>query len=204
MDWLTFISDMTANLAWPLVVVIGGIIFYKQISDLAARFKALLDDRVEEASIGQTGLSLRRKVDSDLKKAEKELPAPDTAKGKTASTWLAPFSEEIEELAAINPAAAIASASARLEAALRDVLKETGTNTKGRGLLQLLRECVQQGILTENEANAGKYLSSVRNEALHENVATVEQAQEFGHLALRIAAAARLGVGQTSTAGDPL
>ena len=37
MDWLTFISEITKSIAWPICLVILVIVFYKQISNLIQR-----------------------------------------------------------------------------------------------------------------------------------------------------------------------
>ncbi|MEV6339487.1 hypothetical protein AB0M12_32815 [Nocardia vinacea] len=206
MDWLSFLAAMTGNLAWPAVAITGGVVFRRQLGDIAARFKSLLDDRVEEASIGRGGLSLRRKVDADLQKAEAALGPADSEEDQIAlpppSTQ---FLDEVEQLTTIAPAAAIALASGRLETTLREVLAQRGdTSDRPRGLNELLRACARQELLTPNEAEAGKYLVRVRNEAVHTSVSTPGQAIEFAEMALRIATSARLAAGETIVDGDPL
>ncbi|OIN78803.1 hypothetical protein BST29_00500 [Mycobacterium malmoense] len=73
------------------------------------------------------------------------------------------------------------------------------------GLGGLIRESVKQNALTEDEAHATRYLVEVRNEAIHQGVASEGQAEEFAELTLRFAAAARFESGQFGVEGvDPL
>jgi hypothetical protein len=207
-DWLTFSSNVIGNLAWPAVIVTGGLVFRKQLSGVIERLKALLDDRVEEASITRQGFSMKRRVEAGLENARKELTGASEAEELTAEVVEekeSPFLQEAEELALINPAASVAAASTRLELALRSVLEQTNPSAQQMGLGRLIGESVKQNILTKDEAAAARYLVQVRNEAVHEGVATVGQAMEFAYLALRVAAAARLAVGEVSVNGaDPL
>ncbi|WP_029121062.1 MULTISPECIES: DUF4145 domain-containing protein [unclassified Mycobacterium] len=209
MDWLTFVSGIIEHLAWPGVVVGGGLVFRKQLTGVFERLKALLDDRVEEASLTRQGFSVRRRiVDAGLENAKKELTEePESAEPITGvvEEEQSPFLREMDELARLNPAASVGAAAARLEVALRSVLAKKNPAARQMTLGRLIKEAAAQGVLTEGEASAARYLVQVRNEAVHENVASENQAMEFAYLALRVAAAARLAVGEVSVDGaDPL
>jgi hypothetical protein len=217
-DWLTFCSNAIGSLAWPTVVVGGGLVFRKQLSGVFERFRSLLDDRVEEASITRQGISMKRRVETvetGLEKARKELtgaseteeliPAEVVEQVRGIAEKTSPFLQEAEELALINPAASVAAASTRLELALRSVLEQKNPSARQMGLGRLIGEAVKQDVLTKDEASAARYLVQVRNEAVHEGVASEGQAMEFAYLALRVAAAARLAIGEVSLDGaDPL
>jgi len=207
-DWLTFSSNVIGSLAWPTVIITGGLLFRKQLSGVIERLKSLIDDRVEEASITRQGFSMKRRVETGLEKARKELTGASDDEEPTAEVveeTPSPFLQAAEELAMINPAASVAAASTRLELALRSVLEEKNPSARQMGLGRLIGESVKQDVLTKDEASAARYLVQVRNEAIHEGVASQDQAMEFAYLALRVAAAARLAVGDVSLDGtDPL
>lgn len=175
----------------------------RQLQGMASQFKGLLDGRVEKASIGRDGLSIQRKVDADLQSAENVLGAPSaTDDGAERRVDQASFMDDVEKLAVISPAAAIAFASGRLEAVLRDLLADSLSPTRPLGLSALLRAADKARLLTSSEADAGQYLVKVRNQAVHTaEASTVGQAQEFAELATRIASAARTAAGQTATDG---
>ncbi|SEB25864.1 protein of unknown function [Mycobacterium sp. 283mftsu] len=150
----------------------------------------------------------RRIVDAGLENAKKELTEePESAEPITGvvEEEQSPFLREMDELARLNPAASVGAAAARLEVALRSVLAKKNPAARQMTLGRLIKEAAAQGVLTEGEASAARYLVQVRNEAVHENVASENQAMEFAYLALRVAAAARLAVGEVSVDGaDPL
>jgi hypothetical protein len=192
---------------WRVMSGRSGLVFWKQLSRAFEHLGSLLDDRVEEASVTRQGFSMRRRVESGLENAKKELPAPETREliaevvEKTS-----PFLQETYELAQINPSASVAAAAARLEVALRSVLMQKNPAAAQQLTLgRLIREAAKQGVLTEDEASAAGYLVQVRNEAVHAGGASRDQAMEFAYLALRIATGARLAVGEVNSDGtDPL
>lgn len=208
MDWLTFSSNVIGNLAWPTAVVTVGLLFRKQLSGVFDRLKSLLDDRVEEASITRQGFSMKRRVETGLENARKELTGAAHAEElatEVVEETTSPFLQEVEELAMISPAASVAAASTRLEVALRSVLELKNPLARQMSLGRLIGEAVKQDVLSKDEASAARYLVQVRNEAVHEGVASQSQAMEFAYLALRVAAAARLAAGEVSIDGtDPL
>lgn len=202
MDWLTFVSDLVGILAWPVVVLIVLLVFRGPIFELGRRLIALLDERVEEASITREGLRLRRKVGEEIESAKEVL---DSGGGhaeliETDSGFL----DEMKELASINPAAAVAAASVRLEVALRDVLSHD-PDSRPMSLGFLVREATQKGLLTSKEGEVAQSLGRIRADALHLNVATEAQALEFAQLARQVAIAARLAAGEFGQEGkEPL
>lgn len=209
-NWLQFFATVMAAWAWPAVVVAGVWLFRNQVGDFLRKFSNLLDENVEEASLGARGASIRRKrmdVRDDLDRARQSIPQSATpdAHGEGQSTRTpSAFEEEISMLASINPAAAISAASAALEVALRDALEhaagagapvgDVSRMTFGR----LIHECERLGLLDRGEAQGARYLSDLRNTAVHQGVATESQALEFADMAIRLAVAARLGAGQAA------
>ncbi|WP_100458669.1 hypothetical protein [Mycobacteroides abscessus] len=202
MDWLTFVSDLVGILAWPVVVLIVLLVFRGPIFELGRRLIALLDERVEEASITREGLRLRRKVGEEIESAKEVLDSGGVHAEliETDSGFL----DEMKELASINPAAAVAAASVRLEVALRDVLSHD-PDSRPMSLGLLVREATQKGLLTSKEGEVAQSLGRIRADALHLNVATEAQALEFAQLARQVAIAARLADGEFGQEGkEPL
>jgi hypothetical protein len=144
----------------------------------------------------------------ELKEAREVLPPKDLVQADSKALRPArasAFRQEVDELAATNPAAAVAVTSARLEGALREVLQGANPSVGRMALGQLIDEAVRQGVLEEKEAAAARSLMRVRAQAVHQNVATTSQAMEFAELAYQIAVSARLASGLVSMdESDPL
>lgn len=206
MDPWEFAAALVGALAWPSAVLVLGLIFKSQVRSILSGFASLFDDRVEEASLGRDGAKVKRyrkRVKEELAEAQESLSAESAAAQPSVDT--SPFLEEISMLADINPAAAIASAAARLEVSLRDLVKGASSDAGRMSLGRLIDACARNGLLTAGEARAAQYLAHLRNAAVHQNVASEGEALEFAALARRVAAAARLESGLTSIDGaDPL
>ncbi|MGO4362550.1 hypothetical protein [Terrabacter sp. RAF57] len=206
MNGWEFVSGVIAAIAWPSVVLITGLLFKEQLKAILSAFGKLFDDRVEEASLGRDGAKVKRYRDElqrDLADAQDAFPA--TSEAIVPDSDASPFFQEVAALADINPAAAIASAAARLEVALRDLLAGKLPEADRLTLSRLINAGAREGLLTGSEAQAAQYLAHLRNTAVHTNVATKSEALEFATLAYRVAAGARLELGQVSVDGrDPL
>lgn len=178
MDWLTFISKLVGDLAWPLVL---GIVVF--------RLRRPIEDAirlVSKVKVSGVEVEFNKKLEAAKEEAE-SLPKPAILiEDKSRST-----DDHIARLAQVSPRAAVLEAWRFVEVAALECAKRLYGDTKFRnktmtfaaiGLLERYEN------FPENVAALMKRLRSLRNEAAHasEFALTTESALDYTRLASQL------------------
>ena len=186
MDWLTFISNLVASIAWPAVLV-GVLIWLRK--PLATLVTALRSAKFKDVELG-----FGRKLQELEDKAEQaKLPALGERpawKYENPDDWT--FGDYIERLAPISPRAAISEAWRHVELAFRAAAARTG-DRPSTGSMDLTQFLEREEVLPRDAASLAKDLKTLRNRAVHADDFNLdpEQAIEFARLAERVIASIR-------------
>lgn len=179
---MEFVASLVGSLAWPLAVVGAVVLLRKQ---LAAAFR---DRAVEAFELGPGGIKLSL-VDRVLKDAGAAITSASVSADQPAQLGEHAASrdrDELHQLAAISPNAAILDAFARVERALSAVVDRG----PGAGFLparRLAQLAVEQRWLSPEVAVSVEDLSRLRNAVAHgEGYVTREQAETFVDLAVAL------------------
>lgn len=168
MDWLTFISSIVRDLAWPLVALAAlGAVFYKgrDFITLVKTFKY----KDIEITIREDFIEAR--ADAELVKLQLHTqPAPNIL-----------LQDKILNLAKLDPALAIVDIWKKLEAQLINLIQHSGQmrfTTPEKFILKL----ADLGKITKNEVNLYRKLREIRNASVHshgETKLTLAEVIEF-------------------------
>jgi len=168
MDCRTFIAEMTKALAWPMAVVVVGLIFRRAIGNLLEGVRLRRIGKGEWcADFTTAAQEVRAELPSS---ARREVPVDE-------------IDAETLRLADISPAAAISDAWGKLEQRVRGAAAKAGIQQ--RLLPELLRGLTEKHIILPALADAILGLRNMRNLAVHAPAEglTSAQAIEFINLA---------------------
>jgi len=194
MDWLTFISNMTAALAWPLVIAAIAFFYRKEIRHLLAGFRRLKVGPLEAEmfelkvrEIRQSALSLPERAERELDthdesrkeatirnaKSPPHVPAGEPTASSALEARPSAASRDIEDelLRTVEDAKqhgtegpAIRSTWNLVEDALRSFAERQGSNPKA-SVVTMLLDLKQRGALTLEEYHLLRELYELRNTA---------------------------------------
>lgn len=174
MDWLTFISKAIDSLAWPIVILILGVVFRRQLSDLLPYLRKLKAGPVEAEFEMETRQALvnSEKLSSQFMKGSAlkiEQPA-----------------EEKEALAKLigarnDPAGMIIEAWTGVDGALFRLGKQTGLIVDPlENISSVYRSIVSSDLLSDEAKRLVMELYELRNRVAHAKVnPTVVAAQDY-------------------------
>lgn len=153
MDILLFITELAKALAWPLTLLVLGILFRTEI-------RALLG-RIRKGKVGPAELEFEAAVRS-LESESKALAGPTAATPALTAPQVA--------LLSTDPRAAIIGAWLQVEDAVEQLLYARAASVdevpKNRGAL--LRALTRQELLTPQHIALLNELRALRNQAVHE------------------------------------
>lgn len=177
MDLLTFISKLAEAFAWPAVVLVVVFLLRKEVSTLFAIIKKVKAGPVE-AEFEREINELKSVADAELQDVERQTPAT-------------PSQNELEQLAQINPRAAIIEAWRRLELAARRSLARVGitmTSADVASPLAHARNLAKSALMSQEELVLFNDLRNLRNTSVHaENFSpTLEAALSYIEVAYRV------------------
>jgi hypothetical protein len=177
-NWLEFISSMTAALAWPLIIAIVLLSYRKAITKILPDLRRL--------KAGPTGLEMEwerklEEVREELESAEaiesvtpkdagSQLDKPSATHPPGTESDIKNFLGEIEDLAKVSPSAAVLEAYRRLEAVLRRAVGERHPEYSLRDLSngpRLIKIAMDDGLIREQEYSALQELRMMRNSLAH-------------------------------------
>lgn len=207
MTWLEFVSATLGQLIWPAFIVVLVLILKEPIGSLMA------SPGLRRVKAGPGGIELE--IDRTLEEAKREfdqgqLGPPPKLPTPEEQQVAADFSEEMRQLAHIQPRAVVMESHTRLEHLLRRVVDVPRDNRGQRpGFLNLRalgRLAVQQGLLPENEASVLDELAVVRNAVAHssDEVISFERAIEYAELVKQLAISLSLATGTTGLDSPPI
>jgi len=182
-DVLTFVSKLAETLAWPAVVLIVVSLLRKEVSALLAI--------VKKVKAGPVEAEFEREINELKSVADAELPAVERQASATSGQ------NELEQLAQINPRAAIIEAWRRLELAARSALSRLGISMNWRDAASPLahaRSLAKNALLSQEELVLFNDLRNLRNMSVHaENFSpTLEAALSYIEVAFRVQQTLRL------------
>jgi len=162
MDYLSFVSEITKSLAWPIVTVVGIFAFRQEI--------ILLIPRIKKAKIGNTEF-------------EFDIPVSVLAEKYLETAQPPKIANREKELAATDPKRAVIETWMRIETAARRVFYKLGiayTGTPHTPFLSCVKELEDKGIVTFDESILVRELQILRNRVIQDrefrpSVESVEQ-----------------------------
>ncbi len=156
MDWLTFATQMTEALAWPVAAVVILIIMRRHVAALVPHLRRVKAGPLE-AEFERELQQLRAAADVQ----------PTVA---PASSTLSAREQVLFQLAEINPRSAILEAWQHVEIAARRRVLELGLHESGpeqRPLLDAYRSLAKAKVLPIEALALFHELRSLRNQAAH-------------------------------------
>lgn len=205
--WLEFVSATLGQLVWPALIVVLVLILKEPIRSL------MTSPGLRRVKAGPAGIELE--IDRTLEEAKRELDQgqlgpPPKLPTPEEQQLAADFSEEMRQLAEIQPRAVVMESHTRLEHLLRrlvDVPRDHRGQRPGfLNLRALGRLAVEQGLLTENEASALDELAVVRNAVAHssDQVISFERALEYAELVKQLAISLAVATGEAGLDRSPI
>jgi predicted transcriptional regulator len=164
---MTFIAEMTKALAWPVAIIVLGLIFRTRITGLLEGIKL---KRVKKGDWEADFEAMAREVRA-------ELPSPGAP--ATASKTSKHVPQEVERLIERAPVAAISLAWNTLEERIAEVAARAGI--KQKLLAEILRALEEKGMIQPSVRDAILGLRNMRNLAVHAPLErlTLPHAREF-------------------------
>jgi hypothetical protein len=171
-DTRQFIASLVGSLAWPMAIVILVVVLRHRLADLFEQ----LPKRVKAGP-------LELEWDRTVAETATELAAPRAA-SPAAPVYVDDLADLVP-LADTHPGAAVLDAAARVEQALATRFEAAGADVPpSRGMRDLARRAVAQGLISEETARAIDGLTILRNLAAHgRDGVTPDRAREFLTLA---------------------
>ncbi|WPN24099.1 hypothetical protein [Pseudomonas marginalis] len=165
MDWLQFVSSVIGSVAWPIAVITIIALLRAPLGKLVPLIRTLKYKDLQ-IDVGQELEAVKESVESTADQPErKEKPTP-----------------EFQQLAKIEPRAAVLSAWAPIELALRDLGVRHNVYKVGMPIYLLAEELSRAGILNNPTYQALRGLMRIRNEAMHLAPISYDEAISMGEL----------------------
>ena len=159
---MSFISEMTKALAWPIALVVGLI------------FKRTINSLLEGVRLRRIG---KGEWSADFETAAQEVRAelPGHTAHESAPVESGRIGEEIERLVDIAPAIAISEVWTRLEEHVRTIATRAGI--RQHLLPEVLRGLAEKGMIRPATVDAILGLRNMRNLAVHASGERLTRAQ---------------------------
>ena len=174
MDWLTFISKVIDSLAWPIVILILGVVFRRQLSDLLPYLRKLKAGPVE----AEFEMEARQALANSEKLSFQFM--------KGSASKIEKPTEEKEALAKLigarnDPAGMIIEAWTGVDRALFRLGKQTGLIVDPlENTSSVYRSIVSSDLLPDEAKRLVMELHELRNRVAHAKVKpTVVAAQDY-------------------------
>lgn len=168
MDWLTFVSQMTQALAWPVSLAVVLLLYRKSLLQLVSRLIG-----VKMGDFEATFSSETRQVEEIVAEAKRSLPpAP------------AIDNSELLELAKTSPNGAILEAWLRIERRLIELAASVGQEATRMPTLRLISLLAEKQVINGYVADSLRGLTAMRNLAVHAGDAEVSTARAVDFIVL--------------------
>ncbi len=165
MDWLQFVSSVIGSIAWPTAVITIISLLRDPLGKLVPLIRTLKYKDLQ-IDVGQELEAVKESVEATADQPErKEKPKP-----------------AFQQLAKIEPRAAVLSAWAPIELALRDLGVRHNVYKLGMPIYLLAEELSRADILNNATFQALRGLMRIRNEAMHLAPISYDEAISMGEL----------------------
>lgn len=181
MTWLEFIASVIHALAWPAVAIAAIILLRKPLAALIPLLRRLKYKDLE-LEFAQEVRELREKADASLR----PLAAPPTR---------VPEEDSLLDLAAVSPRSAVVEAWRLVESSARRAIEARGALSEGTRSLtgpQLTRALGRAEVLDEPTRSVIDRLRMLRNQAVHAEDFSVDEASAREYTQLAVALARRI------------
>jgi hypothetical protein len=176
-DPLAFVASIVGSLAWPLAVLVLGLVFRSEL-------RALLRRPLHRAKAGPVEVEW----EAEIQTAKAELAAsPESADAFTDLLFDFDFAQNdrLLALAELIPNAAVVEAFAEVERSLRSRLMAAGVATAERRSMRSLADQARDlGLLSDETVEAIRTLAHLRNLALHSQEGLIDQTKALQFVAL--------------------
>jgi hypothetical protein len=192
MDWLTFLSNTVASLAWPIVLVVLVLLLRKELGALVVTLRRLKWKDLE-AEFGQELKELENAA-KNLPPAETEPTVSNAASGPGSTNG----TTDVQAIARLSPSAAVLTSWINVEEAIGHAVRRLSISADAPWHLSPLRkiELLQEWTDIDNDTVAVLHrLRELRNRAAHFSAdspaISTSDAIEYHDAALRAATALR-------------
>lgn len=170
MDTKQFIASLVSSLAWPAAVVCIVLLF-------RARLAQLLSDNLRRLKAGPVELEFERLISVAQAQIEGAIPVDQATQAATA---------DLASIAHTAPTAAVIEAFGRIEGRLRELLRTAGDASADKqvGVMALVGQALEQGLITPESANAVEGLSVMRNLAAHGRGGDISEERALDYITL--------------------
>lgn len=179
MSLLQFIANMTDSLAWPLVVVVLGLVFRRPVGQFLTQ--ALAEGSLKRIKAGPFEAEWERLVAETEDKVKAARPAAEYPSSSDES-----LTTEFASEASTAPAAAVLDGYAAVERQLRSMLDGVvePTKTAKMGGSRLARLAMQHELISAASVRAVEGIGVLRNLAAHGGAREVTPDRAVEYLAL--------------------
>lgn len=174
MDWLTFISKFIESMAWPVAVVLLGLIFRKEVAEMLPFLRKVKAGPLEAEFEAATEQLLASTAELTVTERKPGIPLIENMSSlkDTASMHLAARSE---------PTATIIEGWSKLDGELHQLGRQTGVNQDPLiSQTKLYREIMDSEVLPKEIRSLVQDLRYLRNQVAHSKFfPTPESAQNY-------------------------
>lgn len=166
MDWLQFISSVVGSLAWPTAVIAIVILLREPLGKLVPLIRTL-KYKEWQIDVGQELSAVKESVEANADQPDEQAEEPTPV---------------FRQLALIEPRAAVLSAWAPVELALKDLGLKRGIYKMGMPIYVVADTLSKTGVLDSTTYEALGRLKRIRNEAVHLGHISYDEAISMGEL----------------------
>lgn len=181
MNWMEFIATIVKAVAWPAVVMVAFVLLRKPLTGLVPLLRHLKYKEFE--------LEFAQEVQDLRETANRALPPLATLLPRV------PEEDSLLQLTSLSPRAAVVEAWRLVESSARRANAARGTPVeKGRLLAGLdeIRVLQRDGVLDNATLDMMTRLHSLRNQAIHADEFSVDEASAREYVQLAVALAQRI------------
>ena len=175
MNWLGFVAAVIQGLAWPLVVLVLGLVFRTEIKNLLTRPL----ERLELGPFKANWMRVLAEVETNVVDVRR-LPRSETTRESGAKPQ--PIQVPLKGLVKTDPAAAVFAAHELIYKRLQDITgEEEGNPPLPRTAAALARVANERGLISPETLRAIEGITVLRNLAAHGGPGSVtpDRAQEY-------------------------
>ncbi|UZM14228.1 DUF4145 domain-containing protein [Pseudomonas kielensis] len=167
MDWLQFVSSVVSSLAWPAAVIAVVVLLRDPLGKLVPLIRTL-KYKEWQIDVGQELAAVKVSLESTDVQTHEEAEEPTPV---------------FRQLALIEPRAAVLSAWAPVELALKDLSRKHHDSFKvGMPIFLVIESLCKEGILDPKTYEVLGRLMRIRNEAVHLAPISYDEAISMGEL----------------------
>ncbi len=151
MNWMQLIAALTQALAWPVGAVVVAVVFREAL-------RKGLNRELKKLKAGPVEVEWSEKIEQAQEQIGQEV-TDDQAAIQTMPLRL-------REMAKLSPDDAVVASFREIEFALRELVDDTDSDPK-RSIVELVKNAVENGIISRTTSEAIHQLRRLRNLAAH-------------------------------------